>query len=248
MTGAAARHRALAEPSRLRLLEVLDGARAPLGVAELAGRTGLHANTVRDHLAVLERAGLVASRPQARGGPGRPRLVFESLQRTLEHEHALLAAVLAGSLEPHPDGLELAIESGRSWGRRLVRPFAHEEAPTEAACVGRVVGLLAERGFSPELSGRELRMHRCPFRELADTYPRIVCALHQGLVDGALDELGAPVRVESLERGREPAPCVARLAARAGATPGGGARGAQGTSSSGTVTTWSREPSFAEDS
>lgn len=214
VTGSAARHRALAEPSRIRLLEALEEAGAPLGVAELAEQTGLHQNTVRDHLGVLEQAALVASRLEQRPGPGRPRRVWLPLPRGPEQEHELLASALAGSLEPHPEGLGLAIESGRSWGRRLVRPLAEGEEASEASCVGRIVELLAERGFAPETVDRELRMHRCPFRELAEEYPRVVCSLHQGLIDGALDELGAPVRVESLEPWRGPDVCVARLAPR----------------------------------
>ena len=214
MIGAAARYRALAVPSRIRLLEELDAAGAPLGVAELADRTGLHQNTVRDHLAVLEGADLVASRAEQHGRPGRPRRVFVSLPRLVEQEHELLASALAGSLEPHPDGLRLAIESGRGWGRRLVRPLSEGEEPSEAACVDRVVDLLAERGFAPEVAGRELRMHRCPFRGLAEEYPRVVCTLHQGLIDGALQELGAPVQIDRLEPWREPGVCVARLVQR----------------------------------
>ena len=58
-------HRALAEPSRARILETLAAAGEPLDAAELAERVGLHPNTVRWHLGVLADAGFVTSSPRA---------------------------------------------------------------------------------------------------------------------------------------------------------------------------------------
>ena len=57
-------------------------------------------------------------------------------------------------------------------------------------------------------------MHRCPFHDLAEANPRIVCAVHRGLIEGALTELGSGLSVEALEIFPRPNVCVARLAAR----------------------------------
>ena len=57
-------------------------------------------------------------------------------------------------------------------------------------------------------------MRRCPFRELAERYPRVVCSLHAGIIDGALEELDAPVELERLEPWVTPTTCVARLRRR----------------------------------
>ena len=59
-----------------------------------------------------------------------------------------------------------------------------------------------------------LVMHRCPFRELAELYPRVVCGFHAGLIDGALAELDAPVRLGDLEPWATPTSCVARIGPR----------------------------------
>jgi predicted ArsR family transcriptional regulator len=58
-------------------------------------------------------------------------------------------------------------------------------------------------------------MHRCPFRELAERYPRVVCSFHAGLIDGALDELGAPVVLDGLDAWATPSTCIARFTRRA---------------------------------
>jgi DNA-binding IclR family transcriptional regulator len=50
--------RGLTQPSRLRLMAEIQ-AQPGLLLRELAERTGLHENTVRDHLVVLEAEGLL---------------------------------------------------------------------------------------------------------------------------------------------------------------------------------------------
>jgi predicted ArsR family transcriptional regulator len=202
-------HRALAEPSRARLLALLEGVDAPLSSEELASRTGLHANTVRSHLEVLSDAGLVTWTLEPRTRPGRPRRLFAALPRpeAVAREHELLAGALAASLDPLPDGPRLAAQSGRSWGRELV----DEPAASADEAFVRVVGLLAERGFAPVADGREITMCSCPFRELAVRYERIVCSLHQGLIDGALERLQTPLVLAELRPWATPDRCVARL-------------------------------------
>ena len=54
-------------------------------------------------------------------------------------------------------------------------------------------------------------MRRCPFHELAEAQPQIICAAHRGLIDGALAELGCGLAVERLDVFVEPGLCVAHL-------------------------------------
>ncbi|MEX2614313.1 MAG: helix-turn-helix domain-containing protein, partial [Gaiellaceae bacterium] len=92
-------HRALSDPSRVRILEVLQEAEAPLGARELGTRVGLHLNTVRSHLRVLAEAGLVSARREDRTRPGRPRILYnaaaESLAARAPASYRLLAQILA---------------------------------------------------------------------------------------------------------------------------------------------------------
>ena len=71
-----ARHRALGEPARARVLESLRAAGAPLDAGALAARLGLHVSTIRWHLRVLAAAGLVTREREERLRPGRPRAVY----------------------------------------------------------------------------------------------------------------------------------------------------------------------------
>jgi predicted ArsR family transcriptional regulator len=54
-------------------------------------------------------------------------------------------------------------------------------------------------------------MRRCPFHDLAEANPALVCGVHKGLVSGALEELGSDLRVEGLDVFVRPDLCVARL-------------------------------------
>lgn len=207
-------HRALADERRTRIVEELRPARGGLDVQELAHRLGLHENTVRFHLGVLVDAGLVGSRPGERSAPGRPRILYSLRPAAVAEprdEHRLLAAILAGTVAQRETGPREAEEAGRAWGRYLVRrPLPLVRVGDEEA-TKEVVGLLDQQGFAPEAVAGEIRMRRCPFHELAETHPDVVCAVHRGLISGALGELGSELEVEQLDIFVEPDLCIARL-------------------------------------
>ena len=206
-------HRALADPSRARILRTLAEAGGPLDAHELAACVGLHPNTVRWHLGVLADAGFVSSSTEPRTRPGRPRVVFTATEEEAEgrEDYRLLAAILAGSLSGTDTGAAVAEEAGEAWGRFLVerpQPFARLSAGDAA---DQVVRLLDEHGFEPERENGDVIMRRCPFRDLAEQHGDIVCSVHLGLIRGALDEIGAPVTATRLEPFVEPGLCRARL-------------------------------------
>ena len=61
----------VADPVRLRLLEHLDRT-GPALLAELARAAGVHANTLRGHVAELEGAGVLSRDHVVTGARGRP--------------------------------------------------------------------------------------------------------------------------------------------------------------------------------
>jgi predicted ArsR family transcriptional regulator len=197
---------------RQRILSELRGAPAGLDVRELAGRLGIHPNTVRWHLGAL--ADSVSSEAVPNGARGRPRIVYRLRADAIEatpDEYRLLATILSGALAAEADGSEVAERTGRAWGRYLVgRPAPNERVDA----VERVAALLGEQGFAPETGPGEIRMRRCPFHDLAETQPEIVCAVHKGLIEGALQELGSDLAVDELDVFVEPDLCVTRLTRR----------------------------------
>lgn len=217
------RHRALADPSRARILqEVAD--RGPIDVRELARTVGLHVNTTRTHLGALAEAGLVETDRVPGPGPGRPRLLYrstESAQAELRH-YRLLAEILTGFVAQAGPGATPRLEqAGETWGHHLVEsPSPLTQVDAEESLT-RLLDLLERSGFAPrpERGDDELRilMTPCPFLELARTHPEVVCPVHLGLVRGALAELGGALTATHLQPFQQPDLCVAQLEpARAG--------------------------------
>lgn len=214
---AVALDRALADDRRAALVRELRSSAEGLDAHELARRLRLHPNTIRWHLGVLAGAGAVDSAPAATAARGRPRILYrlraEAAGGTRD-EYRLLATILTGTLAGSPGGAAAAERAGRRWGRYLMPKRLPLACVEDREATSRIAALLDEQGFAAEAAPGEVRMHRCPFHDLAETQPAIVCAVHRGLVDGALEELGSPLEVSGLDVFPEPGVCVLRLSAR----------------------------------
>ncbi|MGH7919310.1 MAG: helix-turn-helix transcriptional regulator [Candidatus Dormibacteraceae bacterium] len=225
-----AEHRALGDLSRVAILEELRTAGQSLDASELAGRVGLHYTTVRSHLTVLLKAGLVKAETARRETPGRPRIVYRPVEgaRPVDSDGlGLLARVLTSYVAASsPDPKAAAIEAGHRWGRYLVERPEPSAGVTQEDALRQIREFLDKLGFEPEaepIKGAErvrLQLHHCPFGDLALSHPEIACSVHLGLIRGALEEIQAPIDVASLDRFVRPSVCVACLQpARADHTP-----------------------------
>lgn len=188
--------KALGDDTRFAIYQELAQAPAPCSAAELAERLALHPNTVRPHLDRMKEAGLVEVEPIHRGTVGRPQLRYSLAPGApglgLEPPaHTILAGLLAALCEQlGGDGLDAA-NLGRRWGTE-----AGGRRQSGRGCLAALVAELDRLGFDPvesELSSGEEGTRRvrvdflhCPFRELAEAYPELVCNLHRGVVEGVV--------------------------------------------------------------
>ena len=213
------RHRALADPSRARILAELADA-GSLDARELAERVGLHVNTVRVHVNALAEAGLVESETLPPKGRGRPRVAYRATAAAGDvgaRRYQLLAEMLTALVARFGRDASAQLEEiGAAWGHYLVEPPPPYARLGDREAVERLVALLAEIGFEPQLDqsgrGRRILMRPCPFLELARSHQEVICPIHLGMMRGALDELGARTRATKLEPFVRPDLCVARLA------------------------------------
>lgn len=213
-------YRALADPTRRHILRLLDDAREPVDAAALATQVGLHRNTVRDHLELLRQAGLATRTAEVRERPGRPKMLYAAAPRQTRSPgtegYRFLAEILASYMQAHlEEPASAAEQAGKAWGRYMVdqpEPFA---VPDPVHVVEQIVTVLAELGFSPEEQKEDdrivVRLHDCPFREVARTRTEIVCAVHLGILRGMAEELGGAVRVDGLHPFAEPSLCIANI-------------------------------------
>jgi predicted ArsR family transcriptional regulator len=232
-------HKALAGVSRVAILEVLRAVPGTQDVQTIAAQVGLHTNTVRTHLDQLVEAGLVEGSIEVRTTPGRPRALFRvsaSAPAAEVDSYKLLAGILASTIDagapvpgvPAPG--TAAAEAGRRWGRTVVASDGPAHGSVDAAHgVERIVALLDEVGFAPRISARSLpdpssqdgdgpgvhgtviELHRCPFRDVAIEHSDVVCGVHLGLMQGALEQMGAPSTSIRLEPFVRPGLCLAHV-------------------------------------
>jgi len=209
------------------ILEALRDAPGGLDTNELAGRFDLHPNTIRWHLGLLTDSGLVAEAPKRHRGRGRPSVVHRLTSEGIasgRDEYRLLATMLTEALADDRNGEARAYETGVRWGRHL------QQAEPDVT----LVELLDREGFAAERHGDRIEMRRCPFYALAECAPQVICTLHHGIVDGALDEAGSSEQVGRLDPFVEPGLCIAHLERGAG-QPGASVRQAHAQVAAGKV-------------
>jgi len=204
------------------VLRALRAAPGPLGVAAIAERLAVHPNTVRFHLDALERDGAVVRTAHDPSGRGRPAVLYRSVPAGVHpsRRYELLADVLVAALGDDPAARSRAERAGDERGRQHARRTRHRgRGRSGADSVERLVDYLDEAGFAPDRTAPDIvELHNCPFGEIAEREGRIACAVHAGMMRGALAGWGGDVSVAGLEPFARPGVCRTRLA---GTTSGG---------------------------
>jgi predicted ArsR family transcriptional regulator len=194
-----------------------------MSIAAIAEVLGVHPNTVRFHLDTLVGDGQVEHVELDRKGPGRPPLMFQAVRqmdRGGTRHYRLLAEVLATAFANEPDAGAKALAAGRAWGRKLDSGIEAPPADATSAddAINHLVDVLDDLGFAPErqeVDGQQrVGLRHCPFLELAENRTSVVCPVHLGLMQGAMETWKAPVSVDRLEAFVEPDLCVAHLVRR----------------------------------
>ena len=198
------------------VLGLLRAAGQPLSAADVAKVTGLHLNTARFHLDGLVEDGMAQRTSELREQPGRPRILYTAEGPVPgPRSYALLAEILTGLVASLKDAGPVAVNAGQAWGRHLVERVAPSERVDEKEAVARLTRVLDAIGFQPEArktrQGTEVRLRHCPFREVAQPHTDVVCAIHLGLMQGALQELRASVDATALDPFVTPNMCIAHL-------------------------------------
>ena len=169
----------------------------PLATADVSESLGLHPNTVRPHLERMREAGLLDVEVSGRGDVGRPQHRYSiasdapslGLEPPTMPMLARMVLSMASRLQASADDAEAV---GRSEGVARAASYRHAPSTLEA-----VVADLDRLGFDPIVtdgpSGADdavVAFAHCPFAELAEQHPDLVCGLHRGLVAGFVSEMG----------------------------------------------------------
>lgn len=198
--------------ARAAVLDRLRDQPQPLTLVSLMAATGLHENTLREHLSELGRRGLVRRHRAEPSGRGRPAWLYQlTVEQPVRSDYAGLAAALASVIARTSDDPGGAgAEAGEEWGRELARDRGAVPV-SPATARHQVFRLLDDAGFDPHSEPgqpAEIRLTRCPLLEAAYRHREVVCAVHLGIVRGALSEYGADPSGSTLVPFAEPGACL----------------------------------------
>ena len=215
--------KALGDNTRYAIYLELARATMPRSTADVAEALELHPNTVRPHLERMRDVGLLEVAVDGRGSVGRPQHLYSlapdapslGLEPPAFPLMAGLLANVAAACGPDPDAVASV---GRAHGRHAgAAHAAHRALEGSEACVAAVRAELADLGFDPveQTDGgvTTIAFTHCPYRQLAEAFPDLVCHLHRGVVEGMVEVLGG-ARVASFATLADRDPCHVALASR----------------------------------
>ncbi|PCE15257.1 transcriptional regulator [Microbacterium sp. SZ1] len=186
--------------SRVRILHLVQS-RAERTIGELCEATGLHPNTVREHLQRLIEGGYVIQATEHRTTRGRPRTLYSAATGTGDASSPIAR-----------DKAKAAAQRGDLLRRML---------PGTASALGRdatyqldaLIEHLEESGFEPVVDDEQLTvdLSPCPHAAGRAEDRPMLCSVHIGLMQGVLTEAGGPLAAEAVRTSDLPEDCTVQL-------------------------------------
>jgi predicted ArsR family transcriptional regulator len=197
----------LEDPVRARLYEIVSASPEPTGRDEAAAAAGIGRPLAAYHLDRLVDLGLLTAsyeRPAGRTGPGagRPAKLYsrsgqEFAVTVPPREYELAARLLAVAVDGDTAGCSRATlqHAARRYGASLASRSQPAVSPGQA-----VQTTLAGHGFEPwRDEAGAIRLRNCPFHQLVELHPQLICGMSLALIDGLIDGLGAPAMHAALD-------------------------------------------------
>jgi predicted ArsR family transcriptional regulator len=192
---------AISSYSRVQILHLLQE-RPSRTITELVDATGLHANTVREHLQRLIDGGYVVSEKEHRTTRGRPRVLYS----------AAIGEGAASSPVAARRAHDAAVRGDLM--RRVLPMTATGGLPAaEVHQLDALVDDLQDAGFDPlvDESALTVDLSPCPHAAAGMSDRATLCGVHLGLMDAVLAQAGGPLRVRCMAHAEGPAECVVLL-------------------------------------
>jgi predicted ArsR family transcriptional regulator len=194
---------AISSYSRVEILALVQ-ARPERTIAELTEATGLHANTVREHLQRLIEAGHVIQSTEHRVTRGRPRTLY--------------SAATGGREASSPIAQRKVREAAdRGDIMRRIMPWTASTVagmgPAATHQLDAIIEHLSDSGFDPVLDedGLTIDLSPCPHATSQSGHRDTLCAVHLGLMRAVLAEAGGPLQAACIRTTDRAADCVVEL-------------------------------------
>ena len=170
-------------------------------IGELCEATGLHPNTVREHLQRLIEGGYVIQASERRTTRGRPRTLYSAVTGAADASSPIArdkakAAAVRGDLL-----------------RRVLPASASSLGRDATYQLDALIEHLEESGFEPVVDDEQLTvdLSPCPHAAGRAEDRPMLCSVHLGLMQGVLTEAGGPLAAEAVRTSVLPADCTVQL-------------------------------------
>lgn len=185
--------------SRVRILHLVQ-TRSDRTVGELSEATGLHANTVREHLQRLIDGGYVIAQTERRTVRGRPRTLYSA------------ATGAPGASSPVARDKAKAAAARGDLLRRMLPAAASDLGREADAQLDALIEHLEESGFEPVVDDVRLTvdLSPCPHAAARPEDRPVLCQVHLSLMQGVLAEAGGPLTAECVH-GETGSECTVQL-------------------------------------
>ena len=185
-------YKALSIGARKRILALLSR-KGPLSTDDIVNKTHMSKATVRHHMMILERAGLVESSKESSSTVGRPSNLYVLTREWRDlgfprRQYQLLAGELLR--RTIRSSKRRAVALMRSMGEQLAESFLERQemanfpVKTFDDFEAHILPLLHEMGMETQIESKEkdamvVGAFNCIYYELAKKYPDIVCEGHK---------------------------------------------------------------------
>lgn len=192
---------AISSYSRVEILHLLQE-RPRRTIAELTESTGLHPNTVREHLQRLDEAGYLVQETERRTTRGRPRVLYSAADGTAAASSPIAERRVRDAAE-------------RGDLMRRVMPWTDGATlPGDAVHqLDALVDDLIDEGFDPVVDEQTLTVELtpCAHAEAQAAHRDVLCQVHLALMQSVLSEAGGPLAIGGMRPSCDPKECVVQL-------------------------------------
>jgi predicted ArsR family transcriptional regulator len=196
---------ALADPVRRAAYQAVVAQDGPVGRDEVASAVGIGRTLAAFHLDKLVDAGLLEvsyARRSGRSGPGAGRPAKLYRRSAAEHEVSLPPREYRTAAELLAEAVE------RAGADATLYAVAREHGRRVGAGGDELFATLVRLGYQPARDGSTVRLRNCPFHQLSNEFPPLVCGMNLALLEGLAAECAPGCKVR-MDRG--PAGCCVVL-------------------------------------
>lgn len=194
---------AISSYSRVEILALVQQ-RGERTIAELTDATGLHANTVREHLQRLIDGGHVIPAVERRTTRGRPRTLYSAATGVADASSPIARRKVKDAAR-RGDLMRRVMPWTGGTVERIGTSATHQ--------LDAIVDHLVECGFDPVVDERDLSIDLSPCPHASDRGEQRAkrCAVHVGLMGSVLNQAGGPLRASGIRTTGGSTDCVVEL-------------------------------------